>query len=365
VVVWEAFETVILPRRVARSRRLTALFYRLTWGPWATAAQRIRNAQGRETFLSFFGPLSLLMLLAIWAESLVLGFALLHWGLGSEMTAPEGSPGFGAVLYHSGVTFFTLGFGDVVPINPLGRGVAVVEAGTGFAFLAMIIGYLPSLNSTFSRREINVSLLDARAGSPPSAVELLRRHAEDDETMASLRDLLAEWERWAADLLESHLSFPVLAYFRSQHEQQSWVAALTTILDTCAIVISRGKGPAVPQARLTFAMASHAAGDLGQIFRTAFGARVVGRPPPPPPAEQRAQLGQAGLPDADDEATHERLAQLRRKYEPYVEALSSHLLMPLPPWTPAESDDIWRTTAWGFEDARARGRAATDGDRRE
>jgi hypothetical protein len=111
------------------------------------------------------------------------------------------------------------------------------------------------------------------------------------------------------------------------------------------------KGPAVSQARLTFAMARHAAGDLGQIFRTSVGDRLTCRQPPPPPAELGAMLGRVGLKQAD-EAVHERLTELRRKYEPFVEALSSHLLMPLPSWQPAESADIWRTTAWGLEDAR-------------
>ena len=350
LVLWEAFETIILPRRVARSRRLTALFYRATWRPWAALARRIRDDQRRETYLSFFGPLSLLLLVGLWAVVLILGFTLLHWGLGTELTGPEGREGLGGILYHSGVTFFTLGYGDVTPRDPLGRAVAVLEAGTGFGFLALIIGYLPDLDGTFGRREVNVSLLDARAGSPPSAIELLRRYAQRDD-MASIKDLLAEWERWSADLLESHLSYPVLAYFRSQHERQSWVGALTTVLDTCAIVMAFDKGPSVLQARLTFAMARHAAGDLGQIFRTAHHVRLEGRQPPPPPAELRAMLGEVGLPDADD-AVHERLTGLRRKYEPSVEALSSHLLMPLPPWKSADPGDIWRTTAWGSKDGR-------------
>jgi Ion channel len=351
VVLWEAFETVILPRRIVRSRRLTSLFYRLTWRPWVAVALRIRDEQRRETYLSFFGPLSLIILVGVWAVALILGFSLLHWGLGTDLRGPEGREGIGGILYHSGVTFFTLGFGDVAPRDPVGRFVAVLEAGTGFAFLALIIGYLPDLAGTFARREVNVSLLDARAGSPPSAIELLRRYLQDDDP-GSVRDLLAEWERWSADLLESHLSYPVLAYFRSQHERQSWVGALTTILDTCAIVMAFDKGPALSQARLTFAMARHAAGDLGQIFRTRGGYHLVRRQPPPP-AELRAILGKIGLEPADD-AVHERLIKLWRQYEPSVETLSSYLLMPLPSWRPAESVDIWRTTAWEREDDRAR-----------
>lgn len=348
VVLWEAFETIILPRRILRSRRLTALFYRVTWRPWVAMARRITDEQQRETYLSFFGPLSLILLVAIWAVALILGFALLHWGLGTELIGPNGREDFGGILYHSGVTFFTLGYGDVTPRDTIGRFVAVLEAGTGFAFLALIIGYLPDLGGTFARREVNVSLLDARAGSPPSAIELLRRYVQNDD-LSSMKDLLAEWERWSADLLESHLSYPVLAYFRSQHERQSWVAALTTILDTCAIVLALGKGPAVPQARLTFAMARHAAGDLGQIFRSDAEKRLTLRPPPPPAAELRAMLGKAGIPQVDD-SVHDHLAKIRSQYEPSVELLADHLLMPLPSWLSPDSADIWRTTAWSTTD---------------
>jgi hypothetical protein len=354
VVLWEAFETIILPRRIVRSRRLTALFYRATWRPWVAVAERIRDDQNRETYLSFFGPLSLILLVGVWAVALIVGFTLLHWGLGTDLVGPEGREGLGGILYHSGVTFFTLGFGDVAPRDPVGRFVAVLEAGTGFAFLGLIIGYLPNLAETFARREVNVSLLDARAGSPPSSIELLRRYVQDDE-LGSIKDLLAEWERWSAELLESHLSYPVLAFFRSQHERQSWVGALTTILDTCAIVMAFDKGPSLAQARLTFAMARHAAGDLGQIFRARVGNSPACRQPPPPPAELRAMLGKLGLQQVDD-ALHERLTEYRREYEPSVEVLSSYLLMPLPSWQAAESVDIWRTTAWELEDGRIRPR---------
>jgi hypothetical protein len=350
-VLWEAFETIILPRRIVRSRRLTSLFYQVTWRPWVIVAQRIRDEQARETYLSFFGPLSLIFLVGVWAVALIVGFTLLHWGLGTELVGPEGREGLGGIAYHSGVTFFTLGFGDVAPRDSLGRFVAVLEAGTGFAFLALIIGYLPDLGGTFARREVNVSLLDARAGSPPSAVELLRRYLQDDD-LGSIKDLLAEWERWSADLLESHLSYPVLAYFRSQHERQSWVGALTTILDTCAIVMAHDKGPAVSQARLTFAMARHAAGDLGQIFRSGASSHPACRQPPPPPAELRTLLGKVGVQDADD-TVYERLTMLRGQYEASVETLSSHLLMPLPSWRPSETVDIWQTTAWVRDDGRA------------
>src|SRR5262249_14902963 len=155
-------------------------------------------------------------------------------------------------LYFSGVTFFTLGYGDLTPIGPLGKFLAVLETGLGFGFLAMLISYHPVLTQAFSKREIVISLLDARGGSPPTAAQILIR-SHNANSSAALKSDLAAWETWCAELLESCLSFPMLGYYRSQHDNQSWLAALTAILDTCALEICRGCGENHHQARLTFA----------------------------------------------------------------------------------------------------------------
>ena len=165
----------------------------------------------------------------------------------------------------SGVTFFTLGYGDVYPLAGVGRALAVAETGMGFSFLAGLVGYLPLFSQAFSRREATIALLDARAGSPPSAAQMLLRLAQSCN-IAAIDPFLAEWERWCAELLESHLSYPLLSYYRSQHFNQSWLAALTTILDTCSFIIVGIKGSEAYQAQLTFAMARHAAVDIGLVM---------------------------------------------------------------------------------------------------
>src|SRR5439155_1663623 len=245
VVLWDAFETIILPRRVSGRIRLTKMFYRYTWAPWRAAAGLLTGRR-RDAFLSFYGPLSLIAL---------------------------------------------------------------------------------------------------RAGSPPSAAELLWRHRADGRA-AALADLLKEWERWAADVLESHLSYPALGYFRSQHYNESWVAALTTNLDASALVIVGLEGWCVRQAELTFAMARHAVVDLAQVYST----------PPQRPQERlttaqlarlRQRPGGGGLTLKARPDLEERLTELRRMYEPYVEALSGYLALPLPPWVrDSDRPDIWQTSAW-------------------
>src|ERR1700676_4955732 len=230
-VLLDAFQTIILPRRATGRVRLTRLFYIATWRPWSFIANRLHNPRKRETAFSFYGPLSLILLLVLWAALLLLDFGLLFYSIGHPFYDNREPTGFWSDLYVSGTAIFTLGPTDSGPVSEAARWLMVIEAGTGFGFLAIIMGYFPVLYGAFSRREVNISLLDARAGSPPTAAELMRRHAHKDAAEA-LSVLLTEGERWSAELLESHISFPLLCYFRSQHTNQSWISALTCILDT-------------------------------------------------------------------------------------------------------------------------------------
>jgi hypothetical protein len=347
IVIWDAFEAIILPRRVTRRFRLTRLFFKTTWAAWRLLNRLIPSRKTRETLLGFFGPLSLLVLVGVWAVGLVLSFGLMQYGAGSAVSTAGAQPGFATDIYLSGTTFFTLGLGDVVPRTSLARALVVIEAGFGFGFLAAVIGYLPFIYSSFSKREVNISLLDSRAGTPPTAGELLRRHAYPHGSDA-LRALLKDWEFWAAELMESHLSYPVLAFFRSQHDNQSWMAALTAILDTCALVKVGVEDACQRQAELTFAMARHAAVDLSQVFKTPPRALPHNRLPGPDLLRIRDVLAQHGVkllegPDAD-----RKLTDLRNMYEPYLYALAEYLNLSLPPWIPAKKGkDNWQTTAWG------------------
>jgi len=256
-------------------------------------------------------------------------------------------PSFETDIYLSGTTFFTLGLGDVVPHSGLSRALVVTEAGFGFGFLAAVIGYLPFIYGSFSKREVDISLLDSRAGTPPTAGELLRRHSYPHGQDA-LAELLKDWERWSAELMESHLSYPVLAYFRSQHDNQSWIASLTAILDTSALVMVGIEGACEKQAELTFAIARHAVADLSQVFGTAPSSLPYERLPAEELRRIRDILAQHGLKLLDGDAADRRLLELRRMYEPYIHALAAYLNQTLPPWIPQKKGkDNWQTTAWG------------------
>jgi hypothetical protein len=345
-VLLDAFETAVLPRRVQRHFRLTAWFYRRTWIPWRSIAHHIKEQSRRESFLGYFGPLSLLLLLGLWAFGLVFGFALVQYGAGEHVQISGEPITFGRLIYHSGETFFTLGYGDITPTSPLSRALSVLEAGMGFGFLGTVIGYLPTIYSSFSRREIEISLLDARAGSPPTAAELLARFGKHPEQRV-LDSIFRDWEHWAAEVLESHISYPALVFFRSQHHNQSWLGALTTILDTSALVIAGIDDLRNEQAKLTFAMARHAAVDLAQITRAQYDPEFPERFRPEELAGLRQAIADRGLKLHSGSEFEEKLVYLRSQYEPYVQGIARNLLIVLPPWIHAEKKrDNWQAGPW-------------------
>jgi hypothetical protein len=346
LVLLDAFEAMVLPRRVTHPYRFARVFYRFTWRVWSTAASLVPAGWRRESVLSAFGPLSLLSLFATWMIGLVLGFAMLHWSLGTPVNGSGQPADFVTYVYLSGTTYFTLGYGDVTPGSTAGRLLAVAESGLGLGFLAVVISYLPVLYQASSRREVHISLLDARAGSPPSAAQFLLRLARTGR-VAGADPFLAEWERWSAEVLESHLSFPVLSYYRSQHDNQSWLAALTAVLDSCALLIAEVKGNDPYQAQLTFAMARHAAVDLALVLGVRPKVPGADRLPPERLARLREKLREAGLELRDGAEAETALTRLREAYEPFVNGLARRLRFALPPVIPdAESADNWQRSAW-------------------
>jgi len=343
-VLWDAFETIVLPRTVTRRIRLARVYFRGTWRVWTRCARMFQSEGRRERFFAIYGPLSLLGLLTVWAMGLVLSFALLLWSDGSRLQKTGGGPpGFADDLYMSGTTFVTLGLGDVHPLGGFARLLTVLEAGMGFGFLAIVIAYFPVLYQSFSRREVRLTLLDAWAGSPPAAGEILRRLAEAGELHA-LEPFLKEWEYWCSELLESQISYPVVAFFRSQHQRQSWLSALTTILDVSSLIVVGIDGVSRWQAHVTFAIARHAAVDLAQVLR-AMPDASADRLSPDGLEQLRRQLEAVGLRPRRSPQADAQLLELRRSYEPFVAGLGSWLAMPLPEWwRERPAADNWQTS---------------------
>jgi hypothetical protein len=349
----DAFQTIILPRRPVGRFRVTYVFYSATWAPWAALARRASNPKVREQLYSIYGPASLLLLLGLWAFLLVTGYACLFFALGTPFVDPllghSSIAHFRTDFYVSGTTLFTLGLGDVVPHALAPRALIITESANGLGLIALVIGYVPVLYGAFSHREVSIALLDARAGSPPTASELIRRHAFDGGQDA-LAELLEGWEGWCAEILESHISYPILCYYRSQHDNQSWLSGLTAILDTCALLISVVPGTASRQAQLTFAIGRHALVDLCHVFHlesVEAAWRAQGGPPRLPSDHFRQVcelMVEANLRLCGDPEAPARLHGLRALYEPSAQALADYLAMPLPAWYPKpNAKDQWKT----------------------
>lgn len=346
IVLHDAFLTILVPRRVGRSSRLTTQFYIHTWRVWRSIARGVTNVSARETVLGYYAPLSLIVLLGVWATALISGYALLQYAAGRL----AGEPGrtVATWVYLSGETFFTLGYGDITPGSMAGRWLSVLEAGMGFGFFGTVIGYLPTLYSGFSQREQEISLLDQRAGSPPTAVKLLKRSGGDGGT-DTLTARLADWERWSAQVLETHVSYPLLAYYRSQHVNQSWLGAMACVLDATALrMAGAGEGVIAKERALqTFAMARHALVDITQIFVPRMPAGLPERLPSADLARLREVLAGTVWAPPEHAAFEAKLTGIRRTYEPYLQALAAHLLIELPGWLPEhDRRDNWQGGPW-------------------
>jgi hypothetical protein len=332
----EFFISFLLPRRVKREVRIARGLNRIAWRPWRALGRRLPAAAG-DTLLGFYGPLALIATLAVWSIGLIVGFALLQWANGSHVGH---NSGFGNDLYFSAGGFLSAA-SDLAPRDTIAKLLLLGEAAGGLGIVFIIIGYLPALNQAFSRREIAVSQLDPRAGSPPTAGALLL-HAANRGGWAELNDYLQRWEEWAAELMETHLSYPILMYFRSQHVNQNWLAALTTILDTSAFAIAAAPGDEARAADTTFALGRHALADLSYTIRAGPRHTDGDRLPTEELERLVAMLDEAGLP-IEDSAFEERLRRLRHKYEPYAVALAGFLELSLPRWLPPDQPEAnWR-----------------------
>jgi hypothetical protein len=344
----EFFIVFLLPRRVNRDPAIARGILRTLWIPWRAAAGLLPRAAA-DTLLGIFGPFGLIAILVLLSAGVVMCFAGLHWAISTKLGGPHRAD-FGSDLYFSAGAFVSA-TNPATPTGGAGKALQIFEAATGLGFLAIAIGYLPALFQAFSRRETAVARLDPRAGSPPSPGRLLQRSGQRGG-WADLDEYLLEWETWTADLMETHLSYPILGYFRSQHIDQNWLAALTTIVDASAYALAYGPDGSTEAAELTFTIGRHALGDLAYTLS----ARRLERDPEPRSRERLSRDEQAQLRDrlegsglhseADPEAAAQRLDELRESYEPYAIAISRHLALELPDWLPrGEVRDQWPTAA--------------------
>lgn len=223
--IGSAVKTVVLPR--ASASRITRSVFVLLRGLFRVIARPSMRFQRRDRILGAYAPLGLMATLATWLALVLAGFTLIFWGTDHE--------GWRASFDLSGSSLFTLGFA-----RPEGLGstaLIFVEAAIGLFLLALLITYLPTIYAAFSRREVGITALEVRAGSPPSAREMIWRYWQLGR-LPEIHEVWAEWERWFVDVEESHTSHPTLAFFRSSHPDHSWITAAGAVLDGAALTLS-------------------------------------------------------------------------------------------------------------------------------
>ncbi len=330
ILLWtllDVFRTLVMPRAARGRFRLSRILFRGMWRPWRWVGLRRRTVQGRERVLAVAAPFFFFVLLVGWVSLALLGYALILWSPAFAHGIGTGDGSFGDALYHAGNSLFTLGFGGGVATGWT-RAVAVLAGATGLGLFAVVIAYLPVLYQAFNRREVGVLLLDARAGSPPSGPELLHRMGSAGVTSA-LPQLFAEWERWVADVLESHMSYPMLVLFRSPHDNTSWVTSLGAVLDAATILLTTVEDEPNESAKLLYGTGVHAMEDLFYYLRLEERETVIGRDEFEDVIRDMKEDGFSVRP-ADD--AFARFTEKRAKYAPRLDAIAVLLAAPPAQW---------------------------------
>jgi hypothetical protein len=262
-VVWDVFQTVIVPRPSPGRFRIARNLTRFSWRVTRALALRSTNTRRRDGLLGAFAPAVVMLALLVWVLVLLLGFGMLVHALRDQLR-PE-PEGLLESIYAAGTALLTIGFGDFVPTGPGARVISLVAAGTGLLIVALVITYLFSLYGAFQRREVQVVTLDARAGAPASGVALLETYARLG-LVDELPQLFALWEVWAAEVLDSHVAYPILGFFRSSHDNESWVGSVGAVLDAATLVVTTLEGIPRGHAEMMAAMGEHLVEDVGQSF---------------------------------------------------------------------------------------------------
>ena len=336
LVAWvlnDVFNTVILPRPTPARFRPAGLLTRWSWRSWRRFADASKTPERREQRLGIFAPAVVMVLLGLWIVLLIVGFSLMLLALGDGVE-PRLTD-LGAAMYFAAISLLTIGYGDYVPVEIGSRLVAVAAGGVGLGIVALTITYLFSLYANFQRRELQVVTLDARAGAPPSGTTLLATCAAFDDDAEELDHIFEEWERWSASVLESHLAYPILMFFRSTHDHESWVSAIGAILDATTLLLTTVEGGPRGQATATRGIGAHLVEDIGRFF----GFIVRDRPLEGAMIERaefdeaRDRLRAAGyvlVPDVD--AAWSEFARLRAEYAGPLNALAKYLDVPPAQW---------------------------------
>jgi hypothetical protein len=328
LVLWvlnDVFESVVVPRPTP-GLRPTTILTRISWPRWR-AIGLARSGDDRERFLGQYASLLLVTILVVWIAGLIVGYGLVLAALHSELK-PEPQD-IAAAIYFAATSLLTIGFGDIIAMELPARVIAVVAAATGLGVVALAISFIFSLFASFQRREALVVTLDQRAGAPPSGVQLLETMARK-RMRGGLGAMFGEWERWAAEVLDSHVSYPILAYFRSTHDNESWVSAIGAVLDAATLVATTVEDESYGPARMLIGAGEHLVEDMTNFFRLTHGHECGVEREEFDAARER--LRDAGYTLRDADTSWAQFSDTRSTYADGLNALARHWAVPPALW---------------------------------
>jgi hypothetical protein len=323
LILRDVFQSVVVPRWTSNDGRISPVLVTLLWRLWRRMG-RMQPTERREDFLGTFAPLALVITLIAWAGLLIFGYGLILFALRDQIRpAPTD---LGEACYLSGVSLFSIGYGDMVPVGVGARIAAVASSASGLAVVALVISLLFSLHSSFQRRETLVVRLEPRAGAPPSGLTLLETYKRLD-LLPQLPALFSQWEEWCAEVLESHRAYPLLPYFRSSHTDESWISALGAVMDAGTLLTTTIDKGTQGDARVFEGLARHTVADLSTWCGLECGAEVgVTREEW---EEACRRLDGAGYTLRPAETAWPAFCRARREYASALLALSDFYEMPL------------------------------------
>jgi hypothetical protein len=321
-----AVRTFVVPR--AARDQVAALVFQTVRSLFGIALLRAKTYDQRDRIMAFFAPVGSLLLLPVWLILIAAGYVLMYWSTGIQTLEDD--------IIISGSSLLTLGFtkGSSLVHTIL----AFSEATIGLIMVALLIAYLPTMYNAFQQRELAVTMLEVRAGSPPSAVEMIirfhRLHSLDN-----MHDLWETWETWFAQIEESHTSLAALVFFRSPQPDHSWVTASGAVLDAASLMRSTVDAPADTQADLCIRAGYLALRRIADFFGVAYNADA--RFPTDPISVARAEydaacdeLAAAGVPlKPDRDQAWQDFAGWRVNYDRVLLALAGLTMAPYAPWS--------------------------------
>ncbi len=325
LALWDLFETVVVPRPTPGWFRLGRYIVRGSWRG-LRASVNARPGRSHDTILGLFAPAATVALLGAWLVTLIVGYGLILYALRDELRPVP--PDLGSAIYFAASSVLTLGFGDIVADGAPARIVVVVASVTGLGTVALVVTFLFSLYASYQRREIRVVALQAAAGAPPSAVALLENYAQLG-LVGRLPDLFLEWETWAVEVLDSHVAYPLLGFFRSSHDNLSWISALGTVLDAASLVLTTITDVPRGEAKLAKRVGTHLVEDIHNLGFHRGGPTSLDRE-----AFDAAchRLEEAGYALQAHDAAWPHFEAARATYAPRLEAMARYWATPATSW---------------------------------